>query len=240
MTETAVSPTPATNRPRSSASEPGEALVGAVGLSMSVVGPSGPRHILENLSLDLRPGQMIAVTGRTGSGKSTLLRILAGFLLPQQGSVAWEGTALEGLNPEQVTRLRHGFLGYLDQESPVIDGLSALEAITVGAGPLRRSERAEARRRANRLARSLGLELVLDRDVRTLSGGERQRVGLAGLIIAKPRALLLDEPSSALDEATTHRIIAQLRELVDSGVGILTATHDPLLIEAADTVIPLH
>ncbi|BDA63516.1 ATP-binding cassette domain-containing protein [Actinomyces capricornis] len=190
--------------------------------------------------MDLHGGQMIAVTGRTGSGKSTLLRILAGFLLPQEGAVSWRGTALDGVGPEQVTRLRRGFLGFLDQEAPVVDGLAVLEAITVGAGPLRRCERAEARRRATRLARRLGLELVLERDVRTLSGGERQRVGLAGLIIARPRVLLLDEPTSALDEATTHRVIAHLRELVDSGVGILTATHDPLLIEAADTVMPLH
>lgn len=101
--------------------------------------------------------------------------------------MSWEATALEGAGPEQVTRLRRGFLRCLDQDSPVINGLSASEAITVGAGPLLRSE-----------------------------------------------------PTSALDEATTHRVIAHLRELVDSGVGILTATHDPLLIEAADTVMPLH
>ena len=218
----------------------GRAVLSAVGISMTVPSAGGPRHLLEDFCLDLAAGEMIAVTGRTGAGKSTLLRILAGFLLPQEGTVRWEGTALDWANPERITRLRRGFLGYLDQSAPVIDGLTALEAITLAGGPLRGAERARARRRALQAARSLGLDLVLDVDVRALSGGERQRVGLAGLIVARSRLLLLDEPSSALDEATTGRTITYLRELVCQGAAVLVATHDPLVIEAADRVRPLH
>lgn len=217
----------------------GEPLLEAEGLCLAVPGPAGPRQVLHDLSLGLRAGELVAVTGRTGTGKSTLLRLLAGVLRPQTGSVRWQGTPLEGLGPEQVTRMRAGFLGYLDQGVPVIEGLTALEAVMVGAGPLRRSQRAQTRQRARQAAHRLGLDLVLDHEVRTLSGGERQRVGLASLITAQPRLLLLDEPSSALDEATTRQLIAYLQELVAQGTGVLVATHDPLVVEAADQVLPL-
>lgn len=217
----------------------GEPLLEAEGLCLAVPGPAGPRQVLHDLSLGLRAGELVVVTGRTGTGKSTLLRLLAGVLRPQTGSVRWQGTPLEGLGPEQVTRMRAGFLGYLDQGVPVIEGLTALEAVMVGAGPLRRSQRAQTRQRARQAAHRLGLDLVLDHEVRTLSGGERQRVGLASLITAQPRLLLLDEPSSALDEATTRQLIAYLQELVAQGTGVLVATHDPLVVEAAGRVIPL-
>lgn len=214
-------------------------LLGARGITMVVPGPSGPRTILNKLDLELSAGEIVCATGRTGCGKSTLLRIVAGTLTPQSGTVTWETWQVDWKRPEAIARHRSGFLGYLPQDNPVIDGLTTLDNIMLGAGPIPHRRRQEAREQATALASRLGLDAVLNHEVSTLSGGERQRTGLCRLLLARPRVLVLDEPTSALDGATARLLISILREQADAGTTVLAATHDPLLMEAATRNHPL-
>lgn len=218
---------------------PSANLLAGEGLHVSVQGADGPQRVLDGFSVSLAPGELVVVTGRTGSGKSTLLRLLVGVSRPDEGRVTWEGRDLAALSDKEVAAARRGFLGYVDQATPVVDGLSALDHLLLGAGPLRRSQRRRLRPQAAQVAERLRLSQVLGRDVRLLSGGERQRVALGTLILGLPRALVLDEPTSALDARTTAAVIDELRRLGGEGVGVLAATHDSLLIEAADRVLPV-
>lgn len=214
-------------------------LISATGIDVSFSTAGVVRRVLEGVDVEVAPGDFIAMTGRTGSGKSTLLRVLAGVLRPTHGILRWNGKDVAELSDSGVTRARRGFLGYVPQDAPVVEGLEALEHIILGCGPMRGARRRRSLAEAEALAHDLGLDAVLRQDVRRLSGGERQRVALATVLAGRPRVLVLDEPTSALDEATTRVVLDRLRRLLDDDGAVIAATHDPLVVCAADRIVAL-
>jgi molybdate transport system ATP-binding protein len=172
--------------------------------------------------LEVAPGETLALAGPSGAGKTSVLRAIAGLLRPERGRVVcggerWLDTAARiDLPPE-----RRG-CGYLFQEYALFPHLSAWRNVAYG---LPRAER--RRERANELLEAFGLGERADARPRQLSGGERQRVALARALARRPRALLLDEPLSALDARTRGRASRELAAaLRDAGVPALLVTHD--------------
>jgi iron(III) transport system ATP-binding protein len=180
----------------------------------------GGRAVLEGVDLEVEPGSLTAVLGRSGCGKTTLLRVIAGFERAERGSVSLGGRALDDgrtyLAPE-----RRG-VGYVPQEGALFPHLT-VEA-NVGFGLSRRERRGDA---VAELLRMVGIAELARRQPHQLSGGEQQRVALARALATRPQALLLDEPFSSLDATLRSRVreevIALLRE---QGVTTVLVTHD--------------
>jgi len=175
---------------------------------------------VDDVSLTLPTGQVLAVLGPSGCGKSTLLRAIAGLEPVSAGGITWDEHDLRG-----VPTHRRGF-ALMFQDGQLFPHRSV--AGNVGY-PLRirRRPRAEVRARVAELLDLVGLEGYADRTPATLSGGERQRIALARALATSPRLLLLDEPLSALDKVLRERLAGDLREiLVRAGTTALLVTHD--------------
>jgi putative spermidine/putrescine transport system ATP-binding protein len=175
---------------------------------------------VSNLSLDVAPGEFCAVIGPSGCGKSTLLKLIAGFLTPQQGRIALGGEDVADRPP----RLRE--LGVVFQNYALFPHMSALDNVAYPL-KLRGVSRAERRRQAGEALERTRLSGLAERLPAELSGGQQQRVALARALVFRPKALLLDEPLSALDAA--HR--ASMRDEIRSvqrahGIATLHVTHD--------------
>jgi NitT/TauT family transport system ATP-binding protein len=170
----------------------------------SFVSPDGTQlPVLEDISLDLREGEIVALLGRSGSGKSTLLRCIAGLIPPTSGEISYRGQPLNGANPG-VSMVFQSFalLPWLTVRQNVEIGLEAL-----GVGT------AERRDRAERAIDTIGLDGFESAYPKELSGGMRQRVGFARALVVEPDALLMDEPFSALDVLTAQNLRAELLRL---------------------------
>jgi iron complex transport system ATP-binding protein len=204
----------------------------------------GGRALLDDVSLAVAPGEIVAVAGENGAGKSTLLRVLAGDIKPRQGRAVMNGRPLDAWPLSERARLR----AVLPQDTAVAFGFSALDVVLLGRYPHcdgAPGSRDEAISR-DALAR-LDVAHLADRDVTTLSGGERARVHLARVLTQldddtpKQRYLLLDEPTASLDLAHQHLALGLARELAAKrGVGVLAVLHDlNLAAQYADRIFLL-
>jgi iron complex transport system ATP-binding protein len=199
------------------------------------------RRLIDEVSLELRPGEVHALLGRNGAGKSTLLRVLAGELAPQAGTVRLEGRPLADYPPRELARRR----AVLPQQETLRFGFTAEQVVALGlyahaGGPQRQ------RRIAREALAALDLLALAERKYPSLSAGERQRVQLARVLAQvwedtdHPRYLLLDEPTAALDLAHQHGCLLEARRFAASGAGVLVALHDPnLALRYADRVTAL-
>ncbi|MSQ76168.1 MAG: ABC transporter ATP-binding protein [Rhodoferax sp.] len=180
----------------------------------------GDRALAAGLSLQVGPGETLALLGPSGAGKSTLLKIAAGLEPPDQGSVWFNGQDITGLAPE-----RRGF-ALMFQDFALFPHLNVLDNVAFGLVE-QRIKRPAARARAAAMLCRFGLTEHAQQRVWTLSGGEQQRVGLARALITAPRALLLDEPFSALDAELRQSLRQEFRQhIAAAGVSTLLVTHD--------------
>ncbi len=175
---------------------------------------------VDRVSLDVAPGEVLALLGPSGSGKSTLLRAIAGLERPTSGVITWDGRDLAG-----VPVHRRGF-GLMFQDGQLFAHRSVARNVSFGL-EMARVPRTEQRERVAELLAVVGLEGFGDRDVTSLSGGERQRVALARALVPEPALLLLDEPLSALDRALREHLAAEVRAaLKATGTTAVFVTHD--------------
>src|SRR5205823_3717200 len=192
----------------------------------------GRIRALTDVSLELEPGQFVALTGPSGCGKSTLLNLIGALDRPDAGTIAVAGRRLEEL--ESPSRYRAEIVGFVFQFHNLITTLTALENVEVpmfGRGRGRR----EREERARLLLEEVGLGHRIHSYPPTLSGGERQRVAIARALANEPLLLLADEPTGALDSATGGAIVDLLQRLRGQfGMTILLVTNDPSVADAAD------
>jgi ABC-type Fe3+/spermidine/putrescine transport system ATPase subunit len=178
------------------------------------------RSLLVNVGLQVQAGEIVALLGPSGSGKSTLLRILAGLEAPDGGSVWMDGQDITAVAPE-----RRGF-ALMFQDFALFPHLDVRDNVAFGLIEQKISRR-EARARAIQLLERFGLGPQVTQRVWTLSGGEQQRVALASALITRPRALLLDEPFSALDAELRLHLQEEFRQRIqEAGMATLLVTHD--------------
>jgi ABC-type lipoprotein export system ATPase subunit len=184
-------------------------------------------EIFRSVSLDLHPGDLVAVTGPSGCGKSTLLHLLAGLEDPDEGTVAVSGTGWAGLSPERRALLRGETIGFVFQFHHLLPELSVEENAAL---PLFLAGVAEpeARTAAREVLDRVGLAARAAAFPRTLSGGERQRVAIARAVVRRPRILLCDEPTGSLDAAHAASVFGLLVEVAKERAGAaVIVTHDP-------------
>lgn len=196
----------------------------AENLSKHVTSPEGPLAIVHEVSLDIAPGESLAIVGTSGAGKSTLLALLAGLDLPTAGRVLLDGTDLTQMDEDGRARLRAQAVGFVFQSFHLIPSLTALENVML---PLELAGRGDARRAAHAALARVGLEGRIAHYPRQLSGGEQQRVALARAFVPEPAVLFADEPTGNLDAVTGQRIIELLFELnARSQTTLVLVTHD--------------
>jgi putative ABC transport system ATP-binding protein len=215
----------------------GASILTAQNLSKVVPSAEGELTILHHLSLELKPGDSLAIVGASGSGKSTLLGLLAGLDLPSEGSVTLAGHNLGELDEDQRARVRAEHVGFVFQSFQLLDSLNALENVML---PLELHGRGDAREQARELLGRVGLGQRLSHSPRQLSGGEQQRVAIARAFAAEPAVLFADEPTGNLDSHTGERITDLLFELnKERGTTLVLVTHDERLARRCQHLIRL-
>jgi ABC-type lipoprotein export system ATPase subunit len=196
----------------------------------------GGRRVLERVTVSVPRAALTVVRGRSGSGKTTLLRLLCGLDRPDAGSVEVHGRALATLDRTGLAELRRGTIALAAQDQVVIT-----EIDVIGNLHLVRRVRGlppDDTLVADCLAR-LGLTALAKRRTQVLSGGEQQRVAVARVLVAQSPIAVVDEPTSQQDEANAQRIVAALLTAARTGTAVVAASHDPVLIAAADQLITL-
>jgi ABC-type lipoprotein export system ATPase subunit len=196
------------------------------------------RKILDGLDLSVSEGERFAIVGPSGCGKSTLLNLLGTLDQPSEGSVSVSGIATSGLSEAEIAKVRSEQIGFIFQMHHLLPQCTALENVLVPtlAIPDRPKPR-ESTERAKQLMDRVGLADKLNSQPSQLSGGERQRVAVVRSLINRPRLLLADEPTGALDEDNASKLIELLAELNSSeNLALIVVTHDPDIASALGDV----
>lgn len=207
------------------------------GLGKQVSSPEGPLTILEDINLEIRAGETVALVGPSGAGKTTLLALLAGLDQPSSGRVWLCGEDLTQLDEDGRARLRGKRVGFVFQSFHLVPSLTALENVML---PLELSGTPQAAARAREVLASVGLGQRLAHYPKQLSGGEKQRVAIARAFVTHPEVLFADEPTGNLDTASGVRIAELLFGLNrQAGTTLVLVTHERSLADRCDRVLEI-
>ena len=207
----------------------------AEALTKQVSSPEGSLTIVDDVALQIRAGESVAIVGASGAGKSTLLALLAGLDTPTSGRVILAGSDLTQLDEDGRARLRAERVGFVFQSFHLVPALTALENVM---RPLELAGRRDARPAALEALGRVGLQDRTGHYPRQLSGGEQQRVALARACVTRPAVLFADEPTGNLDTATGDRITQLLFDLnAQSQTTVVLVTHDRQLASRCGRVL---
>ncbi|RSN09135.1 ABC transporter ATP-binding protein [Streptomyces sp. WAC 01325] len=214
---------------------------GAVPLlaARDLVKAHGRNEALRGATVDLRPGEILAVTGASGSGKSTLLHCLAGIVRPDSGTVTYGGERLDQLPERRLSELRRTEFGVVFQFGQLIPELTALDnvALPLLLGGARRQE---AQGSAGEWLERFGVRGQEELRPGEMSGGQAQRVALARALVTGPKVVFADEPTGALDSLASEQVMSALTHTArESGTAVLLITHDAQVAAYADREIRL-
>ncbi|MEU0132748.1 ABC transporter ATP-binding protein [Streptomyces sp. NPDC006296] len=216
-------------------SSEGTALISARGLKKSY----GSTEALRGVSLDLRAGEVLAVTGTSGSGKSTLLHCLSGIVRPDEGTIAYGGELLGRLPENRLGELRRSDFGVVFQFGQLIPELTALDNVAL---PLLLAgvHRAPAHQRAGEWLERFGVRGQASLRPGAMSGGQGQRVALARALVTGPKVVFADEPTGALDTLAGEQVMTALVHTArESATAVLLITHDAQIAAYADRELGL-
>jgi ABC-type sugar transport system ATPase subunit len=190
----------------------------------------GGVHALENISLELYPGEVLALAGDNGAGKSTLIKIISGVHHPDEGTLWYSGSEVTFENPQRARE--HG-IETIYQDLALADNLDVGANVFLGREPLKRVlgfpvlDRKQMRRQAAEALRVLDIQMHrFDLPIRSLSGGQRQAVAIGRAIHWKAKILIMDEPTAALGVPEQRKVIALIKSLKQSGVGVIFISHN--------------
>lgn len=192
---------------------------------------------LRGITLEIRDGEYVALTGPNGCGKTTLVKHFNALLLPTEGEVLVDGMNTRDASHALEIRQRVGMI-FQNPDHQIV-GMTVEEDVSFGPGNLGLPP-PEIRQRVDEALEAVGLTGYAGRYPYTLSGGEKQLLALAGVLAMRPKHIVLDEPTSSLDPAARHRIRALLKRLHRQGSSIIHITHDAAEIAAADKVIVMN
>ncbi|WP_037062885.1 amino acid ABC transporter ATP-binding protein [Pseudonocardia acaciae] len=206
----------------------------------SVTKSFGERPVLDDVSCELRAGEITVVVGRSGSGKSTLLRVIAGLTEPEDGVIelAGERVFADGEHTPEWARAR-AVIGMVFQSYTLWPHMTVLENLALAPTRVLKESRKAVRARATEVLDEVGMSGHLESRPARLSGGERQRVAIARALMMRPKLLLCDEITSALDPPVAAEVLGVLSRLKrDEGISVALVTHDmAFAAKAADRVL---
>ncbi|MBQ2782124.1 MAG: ABC transporter ATP-binding protein [Oscillospiraceae bacterium] len=192
--------------------------------------------VLHDICLSVEEGEYVSIMGPSGSGKSTLMNIIGCLDVPSAGSYLLNGESVGEKSDKELSKLRNSTIGFVFQNFNLLPRETALEnvALPLLYGGVGRKERTE---RARQALEDVGLGDRLTFFPTQLSGGQKQRVAIARAMVGKPKLLLADEPTGALDTASGKQIMELFRELNKQGVTIVMITHEPEIAAYADRTL---
>jgi polar amino acid transport system ATP-binding protein len=197
--------------------------------------PSVP--ILEDVSLKIETGEIISIIGPSGSGKSTILRVLVGLLHPSQGHVIVNGTEVNYKSPSALKSMRDT-MAMVFQQFNLFQNMSVLRNVMIAPLKIKKEPEAEVEARAKEYLEIMGLGEKFDAYPDQLSGGQQQRVALARALALRPKILLLDEVTSALDPEMVNEVLDAIRVLSTKGITLIIVSHEMAFVrEVSDRVI---
>ncbi|WP_083007793.1 amino acid ABC transporter ATP-binding protein [Halomonas sp. GT] len=202
----------------------------------------GSLHVLNNIDLEIVPGEVVVIIGASGSGKSTLIRCINGLEEFQSGSLDVDGNQLlpNGKSSKALQTIRTE-VGMVFQQFNLFPHLSVRDNVTLAPMKVRGWSRQDAEETAERLLERVGIADQADKYPSQLSGGQQQRVALARALAMEPRLMLFDEPTSALDPEMIGEVLDAMRELAKEGMTMVIVTHEMgFAREVADRVIFIH
>ncbi|CAM1354431.1 ABC transporter ATP-binding protein [Tenacibaculum insulae] len=195
-------------------------------------------HVLKGLDLHIKEGEFVSIMGSSGSGKSTLLNIVGLLDTHDEGNYYLNGQLIENLNEKKAAVLRNKFLGFIFQSFNLISYKTALEnvALPLYYKGVARKERLEI---ALNYLEKVGLKQWAHHLPNELSGGQKQRVAIARALATKPKVVLADEPTGALDSSTTDSVMDLLQEINDEGMTVFVITHEEEVAEQTSRIVRL-
>ncbi len=183
-------------------------------------------HALKDIDLDIKDGEMLAVTGKSGAGKSTLMNIIGLLDSYDSGSLKIDGVEASGLRDSRLAKLRNQKIGFVMQDFSLLEHKSVLMNVMLPLYFNNRYNFLEMKKLAMDALKKVGITEQASKKVNQLSGGQKQRVAVARAIINEPSFILADEPTGALDTQTSAEIMALFKNLNDDGKTIIIITHD--------------
>ncbi len=198
----------------------------------------GSLHVLKGLDLTIEEGEFVSIMGSSGSGKSTLLNIVGLLDEHDEGEYTLNDEVIENLDEKKAAILRNKFLGFIFQSFNLISYKTAVENVAL---PLyyRGMARKERQEIALSYLEKVGLKDWAEHLPNELSGGQKQRVAIARALATKPKVVLADEPTGALDTKTSFTVMQMLRDINDEGMTVVVITHEREIAELTDRIVTL-
>ena len=195
-------------------------------------------HVLKGIDFSVQEGELVAIMGSSGSGKSTLLNILGMLDSADKGRYELDGVAIKDLNETKAAKYRNQFLGFVFQSFNLINYKNALENVAL---PLyyQGIKRKERQKQALDYLTKVGLHDWASHLPNELSGGQKQRVAIARAMASKPKVLLADEPTGALDTKTSYEVMELIQQIKNEGKTILVVTHEPDIAQMCKRIVKL-
>ena len=192
---------------------------------------------VDDVTIEIKKGEFVAVIGHSGSGKTTLFNMIAGLIKPTSGKIYIDGIEFTGLKGNEMSAFRNENMGYVLQGQSLLHNFTILDNVCMPA--YLSKNKTEFKEKAMKLLEEIGLAELANDYPSNLSGGEMRRVAIVRAMLNDPKIILADEPTSNLDPENSHKVMQMLRDISNTGTTVLLSTHELEYLDYVDSVIKM-